>query len=68
MVYTDRAETAAVSSNSKHWFMTSFLEQFHVAPAIPTFQRPLYKKILKKKLFTHAESHASTGSLLDNGE
>ena len=46
-------------------------QQFHVAPAMPALYVHHfggYSKTLYKKLFTHAESHASAVSLLESGD
>ena len=59
MVYTERAEMAAVSCGTSH------------ARAVSTPLRWYKNKIKKtryKKLFTHVESHASAVSLLESGE
>ena len=60
MVYTERAEMAAVSCGISH------------ASAVSTPLRWIlknkYKKTRYKKLFTHVESHASAVSLLESGE
>ena len=56
MVYTERAEMAAVSCGTSH------------ASAVSTPLRWLFKKRAIKKLFTHVESHASAVSLLESGE
>ena len=58
MVYTERAEMAAVSCGTSH------------ASAVSTPLRWIFKKcaIKKKKLFTHVESHVSAVSLLNSGE
>ena len=56
MVYTERAETAAVSRGTSH------------ASAVSTPLRWVFKKRTIKKLFTHVKSHASAVSLLDSGE
>ena len=55
MVYTERAEMAAVSCGTSH------------ASAVSTPLRG-YSKMCNKKLFTHVESHASAVSLLESGE
>ena len=56
MVYTERAETAAVSRGINH------------ASAVSTYttSEDVQKRAIKK-LFTHAESHASATSLLESG-
>ena len=58
MVYTERAEMAAVSCGTSH------------ASAVSTPLRWILKLKKKryKKIFTHVESHASAVSLLDSGE
>ena len=56
MVYTERAEMAAVSCGTSH------------ASAVSTPLRWIFKKRAIKKLFTHVESHASAVSLLNSGE
>ena len=58
MVYTERAELAAVSGGISH------------ASAVSTPLRWILtnKKTRYKKLFTHVESHASAVSLLESGE
>ena len=60
MVYTERAEMAAVSCGTSH------------ASAVTTPLRWIFKKIkIKtryKKLFTHVESDTSAVSLLASGE
>ena len=58
MVYTERAEMAAVSCVTSH------------ASDVSTPLRWIFKKhaIKKEKLFTHVESHASTEILLESGE
>ena len=59
MVYTERAEMAAVSCGTSH------------ASAVSTRLRWILKekkeKTRYKKLVTHAESHASAVSLLESG-
>ena len=54
MVYTERAEMAAVSCGTSH------------ASAVSTPGG--YSKTRYKKLFTHVDSHASAVSLLESGE
>ena len=56
MVYTERAEMAAVSCGTSH------------ASAVSTPLRWIFKNALYKKLFTHVESHARAMSLLEGGE
>ena len=56
MVYTERAEMAAVSCGTSH------------ASAVSTPLRWMFKKRAVKKLVTHVESHASAVSLLESGE
>ena len=56
MVYTERAETAAVSCGTSH------------VSAVSTPLRWIFKKRAIKKLVTRVESHASALSLLENGE
>ena len=56
MVYTERAEMAAVSCGTSH------------ASAVSTPLRWIFKKTRYKKLVTHVESHASAVSLLESGE
>ena len=57
MVYTERAEMAAVSCSASH------------AIAVSTPLRGIFKKNTRcKKLFTHVESQASAASLLESGE
>ena len=56
MVYTERAEMAAVSCGTIH------------ASAVSTPLRWIFEKRAIKKLFTHAESHASAVCLLESGE
>ena len=55
MVYTERAETAAVSRGTGH---------------VSAISTPLdgYSKTRYKKIVTHVESHASALSLLESGE
>ena len=55
MVYTERAEMAAVSCGTSH------------ASAVSTPLRWIFEKRAIKKLFTHVESHASAVSLLESG-
>ena len=55
MVYTERAELAAVSCGTSQ------------ASAVSTPLRG-YSKTRYKKLFTHIESHANAVSLLESGE
>ena len=56
MVYTERAEMAAVSCGTSH------------ASAVVLHHFGGYSKTRYKKLFTHVESHASAVSLLESGE
>ena len=59
MVYTERAEMAAVSCGTSH------------ASAVSTPLQWIFKKFKKtryKKLFTHVETHASAVSLLERAE
>ena len=56
MVYTERAETAAVSRGTSH------------VSAVSTSLPWIFKKTRYKKLVTHVESHASEVSLLESGE
>ena len=59
MVYTERADMAAVSCGTCH------------ASALSAPLRWMFKNALKeqeKKLLTHVESHASAVSLLESGE
>ena len=56
MVYTERAETAAVSCGTSH------------VSAVSTQLRWIFKKTRYKKAVTHAETHASAVSLLESGE
>ena len=56
MVYTERAQMAAVSCGTSH------------ASAVSTPLRWILKKTRYKKLVTHIESHASAVSLLESGE
>ena len=58
MVYTERAEMAAVSCGTSH------------ASDVSTPLRWIFHKKRKeiKKLFTHVESHVSAMSLLESGE
>ena len=56
MVYTERAETAAISRGTSH------------ASAVSTPLQWIFKNMRYKKLFTHVESHASATSLLESGE
>jgi len=55
MVYTERAEMAAVSCGTSH-----------ASVVITHFGG--YSKTRYKKLFTHVASHASAVSLLESGE
>ena len=60
MVYTERAEMAAVACGTSH------------ASAVSTPLRWIFNnnktRYIKKKLFTHVESHASAVSLRESGE
>ena len=56
MVYTERAEMAAVSCGTSHANAVSTVHHFGG-----------YSKTRYKKLVTHVESHASAGSLLEGG-
>ena len=56
MVYTKRAETAAVSCGTSH------------AGDVSTPLGWIFKNIAIQKLVTHVESHASAVSLLGTGE
>ena len=56
MVYTERAEMAAVSCGTSHASAVG-------TPLLVDIQKTRYKK-----LFTHVESHASAVSLLESGE
>ena len=56
MVYTERAEMAAVSRGTSH------------ASAVSTPTSVDIQKRAKKKLVSHVESHASAVSLLEGGE
>ena len=56
MVYTERADMAAVSRGTSQ------------ASAVSTPLRWIFKQTRYKKLFTHVESHASAVSLLESGE
>ena len=57
MVYTEGAETAAVSCDT------------NIARTVSTHHGGYSKRVIKKKmLFTHVESHASAVSLLERGE
>ena len=56
MVFTERAETAAVSCGTSH------------ASAVSIHYFGRYSKQRYKKLVTHVESHASAMNLLESGE
>ena len=56
MVYTERAETAAVSCGTSH------------VSAVSTSLRWIYIYKTYKKLVTHIESHVSAVSLIESGE
>ena len=56
MVYTERAEAAAVSCGTSH------------ASAVSTPLRWMFKKRAVKKLVTHVESHASVVRLPESGD
>ena len=56
MVYTERAEMAAVSCGTSH------------ASAVSTQLQWILKKCAIKKLFVHDKSHASAVSLLKSRE
>ena len=58
MVYTERAEMAAVSCGTSH---TTAVSKY-------TTSVDIEKRATKKKLFTRVESHASALSLLESGE
>ena len=60
MVYTERAEMAAVSCGTSHASNVS-------TPLLWIFKKKKKKKSYKN-LFTHVESHASAVSLLESGE
>ena len=55
MVYTDRAETAAVARGASH------------ASAVNTPLRLIFKNTLLKAIVTHVESHANAMSLFESG-
>ena len=62
MVYTERAETAAVSCGTSHASAVSI-------PFWWIFKNALKKKKKKKKkLFTHVESYVNALGLLESGE
>ena len=56
MVYTERAQMAAVSRGTSH------------ASAVGTPLRWIFKKGAVKKLVAHVESYASAVSLLESGD
>ena len=58
MVYTERAETAAISCGTNHASAVSTPLRWRLKQ-----QEPHYKKLV-----IHVESHASTVSLFENGE
>jgi len=61
MVYTERAETAAVSCSTSHAIAVS-------TPLRWIFKNKNKKRAMKKTRFTHVELHASSLSLLESGE
>ena len=71
VVYTERAEMAAVSCGTSHASDVSTpLRWIFKKRAIKERKKERKKKKekKKKKLFTHVESHASAVSLLESGE
>ena len=61
MVYTERAEAAAVSCGTSHASAVN-------TPLRGRIFKKKKKKHAKKKVFTHIESHESAVSLLESGE
>ena len=65
MVYTERAEMAAVSCGTSHARAVSTpLRWIHAIKS----DKKLAIKTREKKLVTHVDSHASAVSLFENGE
>ena len=60
MVYTERAEMAAVSRGTSHVAIKQRCKYVHHFGG--------FSKMRYKKLVTHVESHASAVSLLESGE
>ena len=68
MVYTERAEMAAVSCGTSHASAVGTPLRWIFQKRKKERKRKKEKKKRHKKLFTHVESHASAVSLLESGE